>query len=112
MRAFFSGALASCIKEGFFAGFYYMIYEELKDKQMHRLWAGMLSGMVSTAITHPFEIIRARLQTIGLTETHTISEHLIAREIRMLIKSGEWMKGLAPRLIKKPLANTLTFLLF
>jgi hypothetical protein len=27
-------------------------------------------------------------------------------------KSGGWAKGLAPRLIKKPIANTLTFLIF
>lgn len=25
---------------------------------------------------------------------------------------GGWAKGLAPRLIKKPVANTLTFLIF
>lgn len=30
LRGFFSGGLASCLKEGFFAGFYYMIYEEMK----------------------------------------------------------------------------------
>ena len=29
-KGFFSGCLASCMKEGFFAGFYYMIYEEMK----------------------------------------------------------------------------------
>lgn len=27
-------------------------------------------------------------------------------------EGGGWLKGLAPRLIKKPLANTLTFLMF
>jgi|JI7StandDraft_1071085.scaffolds.fasta_scaffold1063926_1 hypothetical protein len=29
--------------------------------------AGIMSGMISTAITHPIEIIRARIQTQGLT---------------------------------------------
>jgi hypothetical protein len=30
----------------------------------------------------------------------------------MLQVNGDWFKGLAPRLIKKPFANTLTFLIF
>lgn len=51
---FFSGGLASCLKEGFFSGFYYMIYEELKDRGLNKLSAGMTSGILATAITHPF----------------------------------------------------------
>lgn len=72
----------------------------------------MLSGVLSTAITHPFELIRARLQIYGLTEHHSPNEHMILREIKMLHRSGEWLKGLTPRLLKKPMANTITFLMF
>lgn len=68
--------------------------------------------MVATALTHPFEIIRAKLQTQGLTEQHQFSEHLIMVELRRLQREGGWWKGLAPRVLKKPLANTLTFLIF
>jgi hypothetical protein len=28
------------------------------------------------------------------------------------MREGGWGKGLAPRLVKKPIANTLTFLMF
>jgi hypothetical protein len=69
MRGFFSGGLSSCIKEGTFGGFHYTFYEEFKTLGWHKLPAGILSGMVATAFTHPFEIIRAKLQTQGLTET-------------------------------------------
>lgn len=72
----------------------------------------MLSGVLSTAATHPLELIRARLQISGLTEKHSINEHLIVGELKKLQKSGEWFKGMTPRLLKKPLANTLTFLTF
>lgn len=65
--------MASCIKEGFFGGLYYMFYEELKDKGFSKLTSGIISGMISTSISHPFEIIRARLQTMGLTEKHQIN---------------------------------------
>lgn len=69
-KSFFNGALASCLKEGFFAGVYYMIYDELKDLRIGKFPSGIVSGMMATALCHPLEIIRARLQTIGLTERH------------------------------------------
>ena len=65
-KAFFSGGLSSCIKEGTFGGFHYMIYEEFKDLGMNKPLAGVSSGMLATSLTHPFEIIRAKLQTQGL----------------------------------------------
>ena len=45
---------------------------------MNKMAAGMLSGMFGTAVTHPFELIRARLQTAGLRE-HVYDKHLIFR---------------------------------
>jgi hypothetical protein len=77
LRGFFSGGLSSCIKEGTFGGFHYMFYEELKAKGQHKLPSGIVSGVVATAFTHPFEIIRARLQTQGLKEQQQVTEHLI-----------------------------------
>lgn len=58
LRGYFSGGLTSCLKEGFFAGFYYMFYEGLKEHGLNKMAAGMLGGMMSTAVTHPFELIR------------------------------------------------------
>lgn len=54
-----------------------MFYEELKALGYNKFLSGVTSGMMATAITHPFEIIRAKLQTIGLYEKHEFSEHLI-----------------------------------
>jgi hypothetical protein len=58
--------LTSCIKEGFFAGLYYTLYVELKYNGINKAIAGFSAGMLATAVTHPFELIRARLQTMGL----------------------------------------------
>lgn len=66
MMAFFSGVMASCWKDGFFAGLYYMMYEEFKERRVNKFVAGIVSGMISTAITHPIEIIRAKIQIQGL----------------------------------------------
>jgi Mitochondrial carrier protein len=43
-----------------------MFYEELKALGYSKSLSGVASGMLATAITHPFEIVRAKLQTIGL----------------------------------------------
>ena len=43
-----------------------MFYEELKDRGFGKFSAGVMSGVVSTAITHPLELIRARIQTLGI----------------------------------------------
>ncbi|MCB0370041.1 MAG: hypothetical protein KDD45_11615 [Bdellovibrionales bacterium] len=47
-----------------------MFYEELKNLGVGKVYSGIASGMLATAITHPFEIIRAKLQTQGLYEHH------------------------------------------
>jgi hypothetical protein len=53
-----------------------MFYEEFKERGMAEMGnpgkalAGVTSGMLATSITHPFEIIRAKLQTQGLYEQH------------------------------------------
>ena len=43
-----------------------MLYEELKSRDINRFIAGIGAGMLSTTTTHPFELIRARLQTKGI----------------------------------------------
>lgn len=55
-----------------------MAYEEFKALGVNKMTAGMLSGMLGTAFTHPFELIRARLQIAGLGQP-TLDKHLIYR---------------------------------
>jgi solute carrier family 25 protein 38 len=79
LKGFFSGGLTSCIKEGFFAGLYYMLYNELKVLGLNKATAGISAGMLATAVTHPFELIRARLQTMGLHKQpiDKVEKHII-----------------------------------
>lgn len=89
-----------------------MFYEEFKNLGFGKIVSGMSSGMLATSITHPFEIIRARLQTQGLYEQHSFYEHQISGQLKSFLREGGWFRGLAPRIVKKPLANMLTFLFF
>ena len=81
---------------------------------MSSVIAGMSSGIISTLITHPFEIIRTKIQ-IHLNfhkDKLNHKEDSIAKQFYKLYKEKKLFDGVAPRLIKKPLANTLAFLLF
>lgn len=71
----------------------------------------MIAGMISTSLTHPLEIVRAEIQSYIFTQNE-MAVGSINRQIRGLFKSGEAFRGLAPRVIKKPLTNTLAFILF
>lgn len=61
-RGFFKGCLASCIKEGSFAGIYYALYVEGKSKGYSAWTAGMVAGLISTLSTHPFELLKTIMQ--------------------------------------------------
>jgi hypothetical protein len=71
----------------------------------------MAAGMISTTLTHPFEIVRAEIQSYVLTNNEA-AVGSIRRQVSILFKTGEAFRGLAPRVIKKPLSNTLAFVLF
>lgn len=74
----------------------------------------MTAGIISTFITHPFEIIRTNIQVhINFHQNEAShKEDSIIKQLNKLNKQGKLFDGVAPRLVKKPLANTLAFLLF
>lgn len=45
-----------------------MLYEEIKYLGYSKPIAGIVSGLISTAASHPLEIIRAELMTEGIRE--------------------------------------------
>lgn len=45
----------------------------MKERGVNKLAAGVISGMIATAITHPIEIVRAKIQTAGLKKVQTAS---------------------------------------
>ena len=62
LEGFFKGCAASCWKEASFAGLYYSLYRIGKDFGISSFFSGIGSGMISTFITHPFEIVRTNIQ--------------------------------------------------
>lgn len=66
----FRGGMTCAIKEGVFAGIYYVVYRQVTEKLRKgdtnfnpaiTFTAGMVAGFIGTSISHPFEVLRARL---------------------------------------------------
>ena len=54
LKGFWKGGLATTYKEGLFAGGYYTLYLKGKEQGVNPFVAGMVAGMISTSLTHPF----------------------------------------------------------
>jgi len=120
MRGFFKGTVACMIKDVPFAGLYYAFMNKTKEylKPLHlsgpssTMVSGMISGMIATGITHPMEVIRTIIQVDSSVQVKY--DGIWTRLSRIWVNDGPkgLFKGLAPRLVKKPLANTLSFIMF
>ena len=125
IKGFYSGVVATALRDAPFAGIYFTIYVkskryiEEKRGNMHVLLktfvSGMAGGVVATLITNPFDIIRARMQ-YGFFVVDEKKRYRTVTDGFRKIYTNEGMtgflKGLTPRLIRKPLSNSLTFVVF
>lgn len=51
------------------------------------------------------------MQSYALT-AHSTAQMSMLKQLGVLVKGGEAFRGVTPRLIKKPLTNTMAFLMF
>jgi hypothetical protein len=117
-RGFLKGVAPAIVKDAPFAGLYYALMnitkEHLKPLNLSNssstMTAGMIAGMIATSVTHPLEILR----TMAQVDSKKQQDGYFSRLSSILGQDGVkgLTKGLAPRLLKKPLANTLAFAMF
>lgn len=76
--------------------------------------AGMNGGLVATVLTNPFDIIRTKLQYRHFEIKEKKIDGIIHGFKSIILEHGfsGLMRGLTPRLIRKPLANATTFVVF
>lgn len=123
LSALFKGNLLMILRDFPFGGIFYVTYKAMNSilhqfthNKLMYLFSGFISGAVATTVTHPMEIILAKVQV----NTEKV-DYLHSKKNRILTELGvvyktEGMpglfKGLFPRLIRKPITNALTFFLF
>lgn len=126
MRGFASGIIPTALRDAPFAGIYFTIYvrtkrflEEKAGENLNLLTksfiAGMIAGIIATILTNPFDIIRARMQYATFIKEEG-KKYKSVKDGVIKIYSNEglhgFMKGLGPRLLRKPLSNSLSFVIF
>lgn len=125
LAGFSAGVIPTTLRDVPFAGIYFTIYMRTKRflektaKNMSLLTksfiSGMMAGVVSTILTNPFDIIRARMQ-YGVFMKEESKRYKNVREgvrkIYRLEGLQGFMKGLGPRLMRKPLSNSLSFVIY
>ncbi len=77
------------------------------------LLSGMVAGIVATTVTNPIDVVRIRLQYKKSNDKDKYKSIFHAfTQIYKIDGLQGFIKGLAPRLIRKPLTNSCSFLLF
>ena len=125
IKGFAVGALTSALKDAPFAGIYFVIYVKskrfLEEKMGFRILmvnsflSGMFAGIIATSFTNPFDVIRTRLQYGFFIKEEEYKYKSIIDGFQKIYKLdgiGGFFKGLAPRLIRKPASNSITFVVF
>lgn len=124
VRGLFSGVVVTAARDAPFAGIYFVLYVKVKRlmeeatqrKFLNTFVAGMFAGIVATVLTNPFDIIRARIQYRAFTHEQGNRYYTgLWDGINKIYKHEGmegFMKGLGPRLVRKPLANASSFVVF
>jgi len=122
-RAFFKGAEACMFRDVPFAGLYYAVLNMCKENlsklgvqsAASTMTSGMIAGLVATTATHPFDIVRTRLQINHNEESSKDTKEGTFRSLYNIWKTdgtGGLFRGLQARLMRKPLSNAMTFTFF
>ncbi|CAO1623072.1 unnamed protein product [Parajaminaea phylloscopi] len=119
----FRGFSATALRDAPYAGLYLMFYERGKDLLSHvgfggsdptnaRLVSGFVAGSLATILTHPFDIIKTRLQT-AVTPMQA-STGLVAMTTAMIRTEGlsPFLDGLGLRCARKALSSAIGWGIF
>jgi len=122
IRGLFSGATPTLLRDAPYSGIYFFCYESIKPAMKesltfsptiltHAVSAG-IAGVIATLATHPQDVIKTRLQ---ITPAAGDSKRGLLQVIAAIAKEGGmrgFYKGLAPRLIRRPLFAAISWALY
>eukprot|EP01122_Echinamoeba_exundans_P005273 TRINITY_DN15440_c0_g1_i1.p1 TRINITY_DN15440_c0_g1~~TRINITY_DN15440_c0_g1_i1.p1 ORF type:complete len:305 (-),score=9.83 TRINITY_DN15440_c0_g1_i1:140-1054(-) len=114
MKGLFRGLGPTLMRDVPYSSLNYGIYTNIKERlegvpdSARYFIASTISGFTSTLITHPFDLMRTRLQT-NRTYTSSIDviKHVLAEEGMRTLGRGFW-----PRLLRRTLSSAATWTSF
>ena len=118
----YRGTTSIVIREAIYSFIHYSVYRKLKDSlsdvlspTMNSFCSPFLAGILAITISHPFEVIRNRMQA----HNQYLAEHKIYKgpmnAFQKIYKSEGlygYFRGYLPRLIRKPINSGVTWLLY
>jgi len=124
VRGLFRGFFPTVVRDAPFSGLYYLFYRSLQEawgldteqsgwkssRPTLNFMAGAVAGITATAITHPPDIVRTRMQ-LDTTGKYQGAAHCFKTILR---EDGPkaFARGLVPRATKRTLQTALTWTLF
>ncbi|CAO1626188.1 unnamed protein product [Sympodiomycopsis kandeliae] len=119
IKGLFRGFTVTSLRDAPYAGLYIMFYESIKshstsilgtEEWKSRIIAGLSAGTLSTLCTHPFDILKTKLQT------HNDQSISLARTIQEIRKSGRvsslFLDGLGLRCARKAASSAIGWGIF
>ena len=80
--------------------------------KLERYWAGLLSGVLASLLTTPFDVMKTRMQSINIKEGTRVSlGYMFSHIVREEGTQALW-RGLVPRLISIPSHLSFFYLCF
>ncbi|EMD40293.1 hypothetical protein CERSUDRAFT_148198 [Gelatoporia subvermispora B] len=114
----FRGVLASSLRDAPYAGLFVVLYERIKTDMtslfiplssghhlMVHAYAGMVAGGIATLVTHPFDVIKTKMQVRQEDKYHSMLK-TVAVIWRQRGARG-FFDGAALRMTRKPLSSAI-----
>lgn len=116
IRGFFSGLIATTIRDAPYAGMYFAFYSNFKKSMesylpitLNTTISAASAGTLATLLTHPFDVVKTRMQL-----DPALNKRFINTFTQVAKKDGffGFLSGIGPRLARKPLQSMITWIVF
>lgn len=116
IRGFFSGLLATSLRDAPYAGIYLSIYCRCKKSMEPHLpftasttISAAFAATFATLLTHPFDVVKTRMQLDPVINKSFIKTLTLIAKKEGLVG---FLSGIGPRLARKPLQSMITWIVF
>jgi solute carrier family 25, member 38 len=117
IRGYFKGFGVTVIRDAPFAGIYVFFYERIRNLSCQsgisagvgvNLSSGLISGFMATLCTHPFDIVKTRIQV----DTVKVSAMDAARNIIEMKGIRGMFAGMLPRMLRKSCSSAISWAVY
>jgi solute carrier family 25 protein 38 len=114
---FFKGYPPTALRDATFCGVYFLTYRQIQEALTqrngrlfhHNIVAGIMAGILATTLSHPYDLIRSRMQVRPDEFTGVLQS---IRKIWRLEGRRTFFNGLVPRVMQASLSSAITWAIY